>query len=155
MHWSTLLVLLSAAPSFAAAGSDNCLSSSGYQCPYLSDYCNETVSVSDCFGDCEGYRNTDKSLDVCFDRKLLSPDNPDPSLFWRDIIGIVVWFCAAGVAVSCGVGGGGLYVSQMRLTQLATFLMFTRNQLTSLFSGYTRCPWESCCCILHRKKVVV
>jgi hypothetical protein len=110
MHWSTLLVLLFATPSFTASGSDDCSSSSSYSCPYLSDYCNDTVFVSDCFGDCEGYRNTDTSSSVCFDRQLLSNDNPDPSLLWRDIVGLIVWFCVAGVAVSCGVGGGGLYV---------------------------------------------
>ncbi|EED96586.1 predicted protein, partial [Thalassiosira pseudonana CCMP1335] len=29
---------------------------------------------------------------------------------WTDLVGTVVWFLTAGIAVSCGVGGGGIYM---------------------------------------------
>lgn len=89
---------------------DTCGSALSFQCPYLSDVCNETVYVADCLN-CDGYHSTDTIDDVCFDRKLLNAkDNPNPSYLWRDIVGIIVWFVAAGVATACGVGGGGIYV---------------------------------------------
>jgi uncharacterized membrane protein YfcA len=30
--------------------------------------------------------------------------------WWNDIVGAIIWFITAGIAVSCGVGGGGVYV---------------------------------------------
>merc|ERR1712232_1381803 len=52
-----------------------------------------------------------------FDRKVFNSHNEDftnPDDYyvhlWRDILGVLVWFCAAGVATACGVGGGGIYV---------------------------------------------
>eukprot|EP00934_Nitzschia_sp_Nitz4_P000336 Nitzschia sp. Nitz4//scaffold30_size153850//133767//135479//NITZ4_002796-RA/size153850-processed-gene-0.23-mRNA-1//1//CDS//3329547318//336//frame0 len=88
----------------------DCSSSASFECPAFTDLCNETIYVSDCL-ECDGYLNTDNINDVCFNRKLLnSKDNPDPSYLWRDILGIVVWFVAAGIATACGVGGGGIYV---------------------------------------------
>lgn len=87
-----------------------CSSNDSYECPYLSQICNETIYVDDCF-ECDGYLNTDSINNVCFDRKLLNgKDNADSSYLWRDIIGLVVWFVCAGVATACGVGGGGIYV---------------------------------------------
>eukprot|EP00934_Nitzschia_sp_Nitz4_P007570 Nitzschia sp. Nitz4//scaffold30_size153850//108286//109989//NITZ4_002788-RA/size153850-processed-gene-0.48-mRNA-1//-1//CDS//3329547294//7560//frame0 len=94
----------------AQGSSSTCASATQYQCPHLSDICNETVYVSDCL-DCDGFLSTDSITDVCFDRKLLNgKDNPDSSYLWRDILGLLVWFVAAGVATACGVGGGGIYV---------------------------------------------
>lgn len=94
----------------AASSDDKCSSAANYACPYYSELCQETVYVDDCL-DCEGYRNTDSYNDVCFARKLLNAkDNPHASYLWKDLVGMVVWFCAAGVATACGVGGGGIYV---------------------------------------------
>lgn len=90
------------------ASEDRCAKSNLYSCP--SDACNGTILVSDCL-DCDGNLNTDTANDACFDRKLLNgKDNPSRAYLWRDLIGMVFWFCAAGVATSCGVGGGGIYV---------------------------------------------
>jgi uncharacterized membrane protein YfcA len=41
---------------------------------------------------------------------LNGKDNPSRGYLYRDIVGIVIWFVAAGVATACGVGGGGIYV---------------------------------------------
>lgn len=55
--------------------------------------------------------NTDSKSETCFDRRILNgKDNPPSGYLWRDIVGMIVWFCAAGVATACGVGGGGIYV---------------------------------------------
>lgn len=94
----------------SAGDKGSCSSANSFQCPHLTELCNETVYVSDCL-DCDGFLSTDTKSDVCFDRRLLNgKDNPNPSYLWRDILGMVVWFFAAGVATSCGVGGGGIYV---------------------------------------------
>ena len=101
------LVALVSAGAGEASG-DRCAKSNLYSCP--SDACNGTILVSDCL-DCDGNLNTDTANDACFDRKLLNgKDNPSRAYLWRDLIGMVFWFCAAGVATSCGVGGGGIYV---------------------------------------------
>ena len=64
--------------------------------------------VSNCL-DCPGHMSTYDQ--TCFDRKLLNgQDNPDSTYLWRDILGLLVWFLAAGIATACGVGGGGIYV---------------------------------------------
>ena len=101
------LVALVSAGAGEASG-DRCAKSNLYSCP--SDACNGTILVSDCL-DCDGNLNTDTANAACFDRKLLNgKDNPSRAYLWRDLIGMVFWFCAAGVATSCGVGGGGIYV---------------------------------------------
>ncbi|VEU44237.1 unnamed protein product [Pseudo-nitzschia multistriata] len=90
-----------------AAGGGKC-SSEQLKCP--TEECESGYSyVTDCL-DCEGNLNTFNGEDKCFTRKLLSSKNPSPQYLWRDIIGMLVWFCAAGVATACGVGGGGIYV---------------------------------------------
>jgi hypothetical protein len=53
--------------------------------------------VSECL-DCDGYLSLDYELNECFDRKLLSrKGNLSQTYFYRDLIGIVIWFVAAGV----------------------------------------------------------
>ena len=58
---------------------------------------------------------SDASHNICFDRKLFGShvekdhDNHYPYLT-QDIIGVFIWFLAAGIATACGVGGGGIYV---------------------------------------------
>jgi uncharacterized membrane protein YfcA len=60
-------------------------------------------------------KKKDSNLGICFSRKLFGthkekdPDYHYPYLI-NDIIGVFVWFLAAGVATACGVGGGGIYV---------------------------------------------
>jgi uncharacterized membrane protein YfcA len=95
----------------AAASEDKCASQNALYCPNCGGY-----EVSDCL-DCDGYLNTDSQHDICFDRQLFAQRNTDKDdpdnhyhYLWRDLLGMVVWFCAAGVATACGVGGGGIYV---------------------------------------------
>ncbi|GAX28672.1 hypothetical protein FisN_33Hh054 [Fistulifera solaris] len=51
---------------------------------------------------------------TCFDRRLFNLGNDDEHshyhFWWNDIVGAIIWFITAGIAVSCGVGGGGVYV---------------------------------------------
>jgi uncharacterized membrane protein YfcA len=95
----------------AADDDDKCAGQNALHCPNCGG-----ISVSDCL-DCDGFLNTDSQHDICFDRKLFGQRNTntdDPEnhyhYLWRDLLGMVVWFCAAGVATACGVGGGGIYV---------------------------------------------
>jgi len=92
-----------------AAEGDKCAATSQYECPNLN--CTESgISiVEDCL-DCEGNLNTDEPTLTCFYRKIFSANENPTSYLWRDIVGMFVWFCAAGVATACGVGGGGIYV---------------------------------------------
>jgi uncharacterized membrane protein YfcA len=90
-----------------SAEDDKCAKTNLYKCPSIT--CNATIYVTDCL-DCDGFLSTDTQSETCFDRKLLSADNPPSGYLWRDIVGLIVWFCAAGVATACGVGGGGIYV---------------------------------------------
>ena len=60
--------------------------------------------------------NTDMLHKTCFKRQLFSKTNGSPEseethrYLWNDLVGIFVWFLAAGMATACGVGGGGIYV---------------------------------------------
>ena len=58
------------------------------------------------------YVFADKINNQCINRKLFGAgsDDDDYHYLWNDIVGTFVWFCAAGVATACGVGGGGIYV---------------------------------------------
>jgi len=105
---SALLILSTALYYPVSSAGDTCAEANLFKCP--SETCNGTILVEDCL-DCDGHLNTDTMTSTCFDRKLLNgTDNPHPSYLWRDIVGMIVWFCAAGVATACGVGGGGIYV---------------------------------------------
>jgi len=107
-------LFLAASTTFVAEGAtatDKCFSSEKLKCPNSLECPDSGFSyVSDCL-DCDGSLNTDNGDKQCFTRKLLSyTGNPSPQFLWRDILGMFVWFCAAGVATACGVGGGGIYV---------------------------------------------
>jgi uncharacterized membrane protein YfcA len=93
----------------ADSSEGKCFASTKLECPTTE--CETGYQyVSDCL-DCKGNLNTDNASKKCFDRKIFSSKgNPSPQYLWRDIIGMLVWFCAAGVATACGVGGGGIYV---------------------------------------------
>lgn len=94
----------------ADPSNDKCYGTTKLECPNTEDCPDSGYSyVSDCL-DCEGNLNTDNGSGECFTRKIFSKDNPSPQYLWRDIVGMFVWFCAAGVATACGVGGGGIYV---------------------------------------------
>eukprot|EP00804_Cyclotella_cryptica_P002142 CCRYP_006554-RC/>CCRYP_006554-RC protein AED:0.08 eAED:0.08 QI:641/1/1/1/0.6/0.5/6/420/595 len=88
-----------------------CSSANEFYCPLCGG-----VQVSDCTA-CEGYIFSDQKYEICYDRKLFNvksnqvgdPENHYPYL-WFDIAASIIWFLVAGVAVSCGVGGGGIYV---------------------------------------------
>jgi hypothetical protein len=87
---------------------------SSYQCTNCGG-----ILVNDCM-DCHGYLHPDATHNMCVARKLLfhaynTSDSSNPGdgrhhLWWRDLVGLVVWFVSAGVATACGVGGGGIYV---------------------------------------------
>jgi hypothetical protein len=89
----------------AADGGDKCASSDiQFQCPNP-DACPDSgySLVSSCM-DCHGHlssfykHNQQQQQQQCFDRKLLSrKGNPSTTYFYRDLIGIIVWFLAAGV----------------------------------------------------------
>ncbi|KAG7367661.1 sulfite exporter TauE/SafE [Nitzschia inconspicua] len=91
----------------------NCSSSNAtqYQCPNPKDCPESGYSFVSSCSDCQGHSSESFSQKQCFHRKLLSPNgNPSRTYFYRDWIGILVWFVASGVATACGVGGGGIYV---------------------------------------------
>mmetsp|Transcript_26324 Transcript_26324/g.56439 ORF Transcript_26324/g.56439 Transcript_26324/m.56439 type:complete len:628 (+) Transcript_26324:734-2617(+) len=109
-----LCLFLAASTTFVAQAADpngKCFSSQKLKCPNTEDCADSGYSyVSDCL-DCEGNLNTDNESKECFTRKIFNAkENPSPQYLWRDILGMCVWFCAAGVATACGVGGGGIYV---------------------------------------------
>jgi len=95
-----------------AASDDKCAENERLTCPRPDDCESGFSYVKDCM-DCDGFQNTESTSKQCFDRKIFnSTENPEIkfSYLWRDIVGMLVWFCAAGVATACGVGGGGIYV---------------------------------------------
>lgn len=77
---------------FAAA------TNNGYICPM------QLGGVADCL-DCEGHQVLNVDTEVCIDRPIFSSD-----FVPLDIIALVAWFVGAGLAVSAGVGGGGIFV---------------------------------------------
>ena len=94
----------------AAAGGKCAGKSSSYMCANTKDCPASGFSVvSDCL-DCSDNLNTDENTKTCFSRKIFSANENPTSYLWRDIVGMLVWFFAAGVATACGVGGGGIYV---------------------------------------------
>ena len=93
------------------SAASSCSTNSVYMCPN----CNG-IEVNDCF-DCDGYLSTDQRNQICFNRVLFNRHNTDPNdydnyyhFLWNDLVAAVIWFFIAGVAVSCGVGGGGIFV---------------------------------------------
>ncbi|KAL7507357.1 hypothetical protein ACHAXN_004547 [Cyclotella atomus] len=93
------------------AEESKCSSPKEFYCPLCGG-----VETTDCIS-CEGYIFSDQQYGICYDRKLFhvrgnelgDSDNHYPFL-WFDIAASVIWFLVAGIAVSCGVGGGGIYV---------------------------------------------
>jgi len=61
--------------------------------------------VTDCLY-CHSYKQTHERLKTCFERRLFGGN----VFLWRDLVGSLVFFLSAGIATSCGVGGGGIYV---------------------------------------------
>jgi len=86
-----------------------CDNDNSFSCPNCGK-----ASVNDCL-ECKGYFSTDLNEKMCFDRKLFSNKNERTAddhypFLWNDVLGTILWFCVAGIATSCGVGGGGIYV---------------------------------------------
>jgi uncharacterized membrane protein YfcA len=99
-----------------SAGGFHCNSSQKtlYQCPNCGG-----INVTDCLKGCDGYffEATQNGQNFCFDRVLFNEWNDTPNdhddyytYHWRNIIGGIIWFLTAGVAISCGIGGGGVYL---------------------------------------------
>mmetsp|Transcript_13372 Transcript_13372/g.25149 ORF Transcript_13372/g.25149 Transcript_13372/m.25149 type:complete len:483 (+) Transcript_13372:117-1565(+) len=105
------IVLFFTLGDIAAAEGDKCSTSAQFQCPNPENCPDSGYSyVSACL-ECDGHLNTYFEGKQCFDRKLLNgKDNPSKTYLYRDIVGIIIWFIAAGLATACGVGGGGIYV---------------------------------------------
>jgi predicted RNA-binding Zn-ribbon protein involved in translation (DUF1610 family) len=109
-YWALVAVLC--VVQAAAAEEGKCSSDAAtYACPNCGG-----IQVDDCLN-CDGFLSTDTTHDICFQRHLFSHRNEDVTdpehhyhYLWRDLVGMVVWFAAAGVATACGVGGGGIYV---------------------------------------------
>jgi len=94
----------------AADPDDRCAATSNFMCPNSKD-CPDSgfASVKDCL-DCTDNLNTDERTMTCYARQLWTITENPSNTFWRDVVGMFVWFFAAGVATACGVGGGGIYV---------------------------------------------
>jgi uncharacterized membrane protein YfcA len=93
------------------ASDEKCTTGTTFFCPNCGG-----IEVNDCF-DCIGYFSPDTRHNMCINRKLFQPRNVDTNDFethyhylWNDLVGMVIWFLTAGMAVACGVGGGGVYV---------------------------------------------
>jgi len=102
-----LLCILTLSFTFSEGG--KCDDANSLSCPNCGG-----APVSDCL-ECDGFFSTDLNHKMCFDRKLFSSQNERTAdmhypFLWNDILGAILWFCAAGVATACGVGGGGIYV---------------------------------------------
>ena len=89
----------------------DCSSSTTYLCPNCGG-----IQVSDCL-ECDGFLSTDNKHNICFDRRLFQARNDDTTdhedhyhYLLHDLFGAVIWFITAGIAMACGVGGGGIYV---------------------------------------------
>ena len=74
------------------------------------------IQVTDCL-ECDGFLSTDTRHNMCIDRRLFqrkNTDREDPENHYHfllnDLLGTIVWFVTAGIAMACGVGGGGVYV---------------------------------------------
>lgn len=94
-----------------ASSGKTCSTNSHFQCPNCGG-----IEVKDCF-ECDGFLSSDQRNKICFNRVLFNRHNTDPTdpgnyyhFLWNDLVAAVVWFFIAGVAVSCGVGGGGIFV---------------------------------------------
>lgn len=106
-----LCVFLAVSTFVRAAGEGGkCDAISNFMCPNTKD-CPDSgfAYVKDCL-DCTDNLNTDNGSGICFSRQILSSTKNPTNLLWRDILGMIVFFCSAGVATACGVGGGGIYV---------------------------------------------
>jgi len=106
-----LILTLLALSQEIAAEEGKCTTGTLYSCPNCGG-----IEVSDCF-DCIGYFTPDQVHNMCIDCKLFQPYNTDTNdhdnhyhFLWNDLVGMVIWFLTAGVAMACGVGGGGIYV---------------------------------------------
>jgi uncharacterized membrane protein YfcA len=111
--WSIVVVFLSLmiVVTVDASSGKKCSTHSKYQCPNCGGF-----EVKDCF-ECDGFLSSDPRNKICFNRVLFNRHNTDPTdpgnyyhFLWNDLVAAVVWFFIAGVAVSCGVGGGGIFV---------------------------------------------
>mmetsp|Transcript_33565 Transcript_33565/g.69002 ORF Transcript_33565/g.69002 Transcript_33565/m.69002 type:complete len:627 (-) Transcript_33565:1289-3169(-) len=112
---SIILIVLISIPFkyHVAASDDKCAADAvSFFCPNCGG-----IEVTDCTADCEGYLFSDYNHGICYDRRLFNvrgniigdPDNHYPFL-WTDILGGIIWFITAAIAVPCGIGGGGIYV---------------------------------------------
>lgn len=107
-------LFLAASTTFVQAAEEGkCSASQKFMCPNTEACPDSGFSyVKDCL-ECSGNLSTDNKNKMCFDRKIFNGKDNPPIRFpylWRDIVGMIVWFVAAGVATACGVGGGGIYV---------------------------------------------
>jgi uncharacterized membrane protein YfcA len=98
--------------SVAHAFTGQCPSGDSFACPVCDG--TVTIQVEDCL-ECDGFLQSDLTHDKCFNRRLFNigakrDDDSHYHYWWNDIVGAVIWFITAGIAISCGVGGGSVYV---------------------------------------------
>jgi len=87
----------------AASGSSQC-SSAAFTCPLTGK-----ISEDDCATDCSDHSMPDVDEKICIKRPApFVSDNDSHAVL--DGVGILVWFLGAGIAISVGVGGGGIFV---------------------------------------------
>jgi hypothetical protein len=72
-------------------------------------YCSLTkenlADCANCYLDDEKHATADADAEECIDRSWLGKSH-----LGYDLVACFIWFVGAGLAVSAGVGGGGIYV---------------------------------------------
>ncbi|KAF4666532.1 hypothetical protein FOL46_003053 [Perkinsus olseni] len=100
-----LLIVIPTIPTASAAATSVC-TDKGYPIACAAPSSNATVCLAtgECPKECPGLRVEDVHEDKCVDRRIFDE--------WRkyDIPALFIWFISSGLAVSAGVGGGGIFV---------------------------------------------
>ncbi|KAF4682171.1 hypothetical protein FOZ62_002161, partial [Perkinsus olseni] len=100
-----LLIVIPAIPAASAAATSVC-TDKGYPiaCAAPSSDVTVCLATGECPKECPGLRVEDVHEDKCVDRRIFGE--------WRkyDIPALFIWFISSGLAVSAGVGGGGIFV---------------------------------------------
>jgi predicted RNA-binding Zn-ribbon protein involved in translation (DUF1610 family) len=114
-----LLLLLAVASSLAADSSSPTSAVTACDATKIKFHCPNCggMQVEDCLSKCDGFPYADQQHRICIRRVLFSPRNIDVADYahhyhylWNDLLGMLVWFVTAAIAISAGVGGGGIYV---------------------------------------------
>jgi hypothetical protein len=106
------LPLISIADSQPNKGSCQVQAGQQYTCPNCGG-----MQVDDCLGACDGFAFGDAVHNICIRRVLFRAYNVNEQdysnhyhFLWNDLLGMIAWCFTAAIAISAGVGGGGIYV---------------------------------------------